>query len=178
MVAIFNFLLHIVIVAGFIGLVFVSAKLAWFYQSPSEFERSIRVLSCVVGFLIYIGSRAVGLSMPELMMSAIAQGSFVNTFVLAILLPAGVGVAVTWFIINRLQHSHAIALRSLLMLIVFVLFLLVDSYAVAFGESVNGENINKFLLPNMIFTLSVSLYAIFFLKPESLPVSTYRFSRR
>ncbi len=169
MVIIFNFILHIAIITGLLGLIYISFKLAWFYKMPSDFERGIRIMACVVGFLLYIGSRAVGLSIPELMISAITQGGYINIFIVTVLLPAGLGVVVTSFIINRLQDSHTIALRIVLMLAVFIIFLLFDSYTLSFGHEIDDNSINKFLLPNMIFTLSACLYAIFFLKPEHLP---------
>lgn len=179
MVTTLNLLLNAVIVIGLLSLVWVAYKLVTVHGAPQTNEIALRVLSCAMGFLIYVGSRATGLSIPDLMLSAITQGGFFNIFLKSVLLPAGSGILVSWFCISRMKDSGLIATRMTLILMVFVLFTFVDAYAVAYDLSEEvarslrysgskDNQINALLAPNLVFTLTVGLYATLFLKPTQL----------
>jgi hypothetical protein len=164
---ILNAVVHITIIASILAFIGSAITLAFTYGKPSAFETFLRFLAIVAGFLIYAGSRAVGLSMPELILSSINQSGLGGDVFKTFIIPAGAGIASTWLIIHGLKDSKAIAVRVSLMLATFVLVLLVDSYFSTYSFE-NPGGLNKFLVPNLVFALASVLYAVLFLKPEDL----------
>jgi len=109
---------------------------------------------------LYFGSRAAGLSVPELLSEALRETAPLHFWTTAVILPAMSGVLVSWYLIFQLEDDTDVAARLGIMLSVFVVVMFAEVYAMAFQlPSPKGE-FNQALLPNLSFVTALGLYAI------------------
>jgi hypothetical protein len=109
--------------------------------------------------LLYLGAKALGLSIPAFLLQAITQSGSYLTGLAGTIAPAFVGFVVAWYVTgyfnNRNERRNLIGMRVLSMVMAVVFFLFVDTYGAAHDAGV------ALLLPNLTFTLAVLLYAVF-----------------
>jgi hypothetical protein len=170
MVLIFTILTHLVLLAAALGMIWLIVMVIggrFFGQTDFNGETFMRCLAAACGLLLYLGSTAVGLSIPEMMFKALSTSFPIAIGVTGILFPACLGFLVSWYVIRELNskdaRQNAIAMRILTMVVVFVFFLYSDSYVASFGTELGSAFVH--LLPNLSFVLSVLLYAIFKFHP-------------
>jgi hypothetical protein len=162
MVAIFAALIHLVLVAAALcQLLLIATVVAKFNRSTPEMI--MRSAAAVAGVLLYLGAKAMGLSIPAFLLQALTQSGSYLTGLAGAMLPAAVGFLCAWYVTryfnNRNERKNLIGMRVLAMLMTVVFFLFVDTYVAAFGAAHDaGFNL---LLPNLTFTLAVLLYAVF-----------------
>jgi hypothetical protein len=162
MVAIFSALIHIVLVsAALCQLLLIGVVIAKFNRSTPEVI--MRSAAAVAGVLLYLGAKALGLSIPAFLLQAITQSGSYLTGLAGALAPALVGFVVAWWVTryfnNRNEHKNLIGMRVLSMLMAMVFFLFVDTYVATYGAAHDAGF--ALLLPNLTFTLAVLLYSIF-----------------
>ncbi|HLA36014.1 MAG TPA: hypothetical protein VJ001_14215 [Rhodocyclaceae bacterium] len=161
-----NFLVHSIVIFGVLAFLGVGIGLAT--NLPGEGadrgrEAALRVISIVAGFLIYYASRAIGISIPELMLNASSSRDVVAVTLISFIGPIIAGLFVTNICINRIEDDSAIAGRITLLIMVLTLLIFVESYVASY--KIDSEGINIHLLPNVVFVLTVLLYLIFYFKP-------------
>jgi hypothetical protein len=162
MLAIFHAVLHVVLVAAIIG----KCLLIWgviFEFSPSRAERIMRSIAATCGLLLYLGAKALGVSIPMFLLGALTQsGAYVTGF-LGALMPAMLGFLVAWYVTrafnSRDARKNLIGMRVLAMVMSMAFFLYVDCYAAAV-DTAHTDGF-KMLLPNLTFVLAIMLYATF-----------------
>jgi hypothetical protein len=162
MVAIFQALIHVVLVAAVFGkLVLIYAVVAKF--SPSWQERIMRSIAAVSGLLVYLGAKALGLSLPSFLLQALTQSGSYLTGLMGALFPAMLGFIVAWYVTryfnSRDARKNLIGMRLLAMVMTMVFFLYTDCY-VATVDAAHTEQF-QLLLPNLTFVLAILLYAVF-----------------
>jgi hypothetical protein len=157
MAQILNIITHIMIISGILGLIFYIGFSV--YNEPIMFEKIILIISAMTGFLIYFGSRALGISIPSLMMSSISVSNPIKMGIFSIIIPGAVGVAVAWYCLWCLRKHIDIAFRVVIMISTFVVTLFGDVYAASYTVSKTGT-IDISLLPNLTFTIGMGLYII------------------
>lgn len=157
MVHFLNAITHIIIVTGILGLFFFIGLSV--HKEEKMFEKVILIISAMIGFLIYFSCRALGITIPNLMMSAIATTNPIKMGIIAIILPGALGIAVSWYFIWCVNKSIDIAFRILILISTFILTLFGDVYAATYSISKFGS-INTSLLPNLTFTIGMGLYFI------------------
>ncbi len=135
-------------------------------SSRQSRELIMRGVAVITGLLLYLGAKAAGLSIPSLSYDAmstsfpfaIAMGGFV--------VPSLVGFVVSWFVIKHISGRDSgrdlIAMRVLSMMLSLVFFVYCDSYRYAFSEGATTVQ----YLPNLTFSLSILLYAVFKYQPH------------
>ncbi|MBM3329983.1 MAG: hypothetical protein FJY67_11045 [Calditrichaeota bacterium] len=115
--------------------------------------------SAMTGFLIYYGSKALGITIPEVMMGAMSTTSLSLAF-WAFLVPSASGMLLAWYSIRCIHSGIELAYRVLILISTFILVMFIDVYKEVFGASVDKSGL-RYLLPNLSFTISLSLYMIF-----------------
>jgi hypothetical protein len=166
MLTIFNVLLHaVLIIAALCQLVLVSTVIARFNRSVQE--TIMRSAASVAGVLLYLGAKALGLSIPAFLLEALTQSGAYLTGLAGALAPALVGFVVAWYVTgyfnSRNERKNLIGMRVLTMVMVIVFFLFIDTYVATYSAPHDaGFNL---LLPNLTFTLAVLLYAVFHYHP-------------
>jgi hypothetical protein len=171
MVSIFTTLIHVVLVAAALcQLLLIGVVIARFNRSIPE--TIMRSAAAVAGVLLYLGAKALGLSIPAFLLQALTQSGAYLTGLAGALAPALVGFVVAWYVTgyfnSRNERKNLIGMRVLALVMAVVFFLFVDTYIAAYGAAHDaGFNL---LLPNLTFTLAVLLYAVFRYHP--LPDAT------
>ena len=129
----------------------------------------MRSIAAVSGLLLYLGAKALGVSIPMFLLGALTQSGAYLTGFLGALMPALLGFIVAWYVTrffnSRNARKNLIGMRILAMMMTIVLFLYADVY-IATVDAAHQTDI-RFLLPNMTFTLAVLLFAVFRYYPLS-----------
>ena len=162
MIAVFHAALHVVLVTAIIGkLLLIYTVIAKF--SSSTQERIMRAIAATCGMLLYLGAKALGLSLPMFLLGALTQGGAYLTGFLGALMPALLGFVVAMYCCHyfnsRNARKNVIGMRLLSLMMMVAFFLYSDAYLLAVDASHAGDF--KLLLPNLTFVLAVLLYAVF-----------------
>jgi hypothetical protein len=135
--------------------------------SPSWQERIMRSIAATAGTLLYVGAKAVGISVPMFLLQAITEGGALLTGAVGALAPALVGYLCSWYLIRYLNSRNArrnlVGMRLLAMIMTIVFFLFVDTYLAAIHQA----DTLRTLMPNMSFCLAVMLFAVFKYHPPA-----------
>lgn len=160
MATIFNVLTNVLIVTSVLVMIFLIGRLI--FGGRGELEVAVRSMAAVAGFLIYVGSKAVGLSIPSFMLSAISTTNPFTIGFLSIVVPGAAGVVVAWFCLMNIRRAEELGSRLVVLLSTFIVALFGDVYVATLGTEVTSEQgIDLSLLPNLTFTVGISLYIIF-----------------
>lgn len=167
---IFEILIHVVLfLAAIAQLVLIFAIIRGFAQHSSSQEIVMRAFASVCGLLIYVGAIALGLSIPSLAFKSLETSFPLSIGFVGILLPSMVGVIVSWYVITFLNSrdrlKNIVGMRVLALMVTLVFFLYCDSYIASFSAAKQGDYTH--LLPNIVFVLSVVLFAVFKYHPTS-----------
>jgi hypothetical protein len=161
MAAIFHALVHLVLVgAAFCQLLLV----LWVIGplAPRRAENVMRAAAAVAGLVLYLGAKAIGVSVPAFLLQAMTMSGAYLTGLLGTLIPAAVGFLLAWYVTGYLGSRDArrddIGMRVMVLTLVITFFLYTDLYVASLDvASAAGLSL---LLPNITFTLSVLLYAV------------------
>jgi hypothetical protein len=143
-------------------LVLIYAVVARF--STSWQERIMRSIAAVCGLLLYLGAKALGLSLPSFLLQALTQSGAYLTGLMGALFPAMLGFLTAYYVTryfnSRDARRNIIGMRLLALVMTMVFFLYVDCYIATVDAAHNAEQF-RLLLPNLTFVLAVLLYAVF-----------------
>jgi len=109
--------------------------------------------------MIYFGADALGISISELIIKAIIPFKPFTFGLVAIIFPSALGILLAWYCIHSLRRSTNITFRLIVLMGAFTIFQFGDVYIKAIDAT--GFIIDKAFVPNLVFTISVSLYIIF-----------------
>jgi len=158
-------LTHVCIIFGMLAIIyFVQLMIR---KETNTLEKVIRTAAAMTGFLIYFGARAIGVTIPDIMMDAITASNPITFGFFAILMPTASGLLVTWYTIKCIKRNEDTASRIVIMLTTFILVMFADVYAATYINDIETAHMKKSLVPNLIFTISMSLYVIFKYKHKS-----------
>lgn len=152
----FAYLTHILIIFAFV-MKFILFTWAIF-SAGSGIERILRSSALSTGLLIFFGARAAGLSLAEFMVSAIILVKPITFGLAAIVAPSCLGIFISWYVIRSLRKNTNKAIRIMILVGVFTIVQFGDIYVKAL--SIEGFQLDKAFVPNMCFTVALSLYAI------------------
>lgn len=155
---------HLLIVVGTGLLVYFTIQLIT--RAPSTGEKVVRLLALLAGFLSFVGARAIGMNVPDLLFRALQTTNPFRFGILELLLPGLVGAVVAWFLLRSVadREHEAMAFRLMILVTTFVLMLFAEIYAVSFTYASEATNAAH-LLPNLSFAIGLSLYIVLRYKP-------------
>jgi hypothetical protein len=158
----FTALIHIIIVGGLVTKLIIIFNVV--FGAERHFERVVRASALTTGAMIFFGSRALGISMAELVVRSIRDYKPLSFGLANVVLPGTAGLVATSYFVHCLKRSSNVAIR---------IAILVGTWSVLqFGEvymaalSTQGIEIGKANVANLMFTLSVSLYLILKYDPD------------
>lgn len=154
----FNLLTHLLILTGI--LVLLSGVILMVMREKSTEGTILRSLAAVVGLFIYIGAKAVGLSIPQLAMATVQVGGSPLYRFIAVLCPSVIGLLAARFILSHMDRSEDIAARIIVLIMAFIMIMFGDVYAATYSTNVAPDGLNKALLPNLSFVVSLALYIV------------------
>lgn len=147
----------------------IGAMIVFLYKviinDPDVIERLLRVAAFGAGLLVYVGAKALGISIPELMISALAVAKPVSFGFLGVVFPALAGTFVAWFCLRLMRKDDDVAARGLVLFSAFFFTMFADTYA-NMATQATSTNVDL-VLPNITFVLGVVLYTIFNYKPRT-----------
>lgn len=154
-------LVHLLVLGAIVGMIYF----LWFVitEKSDPVEKLLRVAALAAGLLIYIGAKALGISIPELMASALAVTNPFTVGLLSVVVPAAAGTFVAWYCLRLMRRDGDVAARGLVLFSAFVFTMFADSYLVLTTQATSTNA--SLILPNITFVVGVVLYTIFTYKP-------------
>ena len=165
---IFNVLTHLLIIGSLIGCVITAAYLTF---APYGIEKLIRVFAVLIGLFAYIGAKAFGVTIPDLLFNSLDATEPAISIFKHCVLPSVTGLIVGAILIASLNSDSNIGVRVVLIVLVFTITLFGDVYSQAFGDGFamllekqpDETDLEKFdirLIPNVAFVLSLGMYIV------------------
>lgn len=155
----FNVIPHVLIVVSLFGFLILIIKTIFSPQDVTE--KTVRMSAFTSGFLIYYGSKVLGISIPVMMIKSLVITNPFSIGLFGILIPSLTGYFVAWFCMRNIRKSDNVAARLIILVVTFIIVLFSDVYATAFDANpVKETGLEITLLPNLTFTIALSLYLI------------------
>ena len=155
----FHGLTHILIIISILGILYFVSEMI--FSGRDIIEKAIRMSAFSTGFLIYYGSKSLGISIPLMMIKSLVITNPFSIGLFGILIPSLTGYFVAWFCIRNIKKSDNISARLIILIITFIIVLFGDVYVTAFGTMPSDKPaFSMTLLPNLTFTIALSLYLI------------------
>lgn len=154
-------LVHLLVLGAIVGMIYF----LWYVitEKSDPVEKLLRVAALAAGLLIYVGAKALGISIPGLMASALAVTNPFTVGLLSVVVPAAAGTLVAWYCLRLMRRNSDVAARGLVLFSAFVFTMFADSY-LALTTQATSTNASL-ILPNITFVIGVVLYTIFEYKP-------------
>lgn len=158
-----NVVTHIIILAGIVGMLVFIIKMI--VGGENTLEKIIRIFALVSGFLLYFITRAIGISMPQFIMTPLARSAPVVFGVVGMLIPLLIGVLVGWYCLDAMGRESSLPGRIVILISTFILTMFTDVY-VAVIKVPSSTQIDTNLLPNLTFVIGLLLFVIFNVKKQ------------
>lgn len=156
-------LVHLLVIASICAMLFFLRYVI--LKNPDSVERLLRVAAFGSGLLAYVGAKALGVSIPELMASSLAVAAPLSVGFLGVVFPALAGTFVAWFCLRLMHKDDNVAARGLVLFSAFFFTMFADTYAQMAPQATSTSA--DLVLPNITFVLGVVLYTIFKYKPKT-----------
>lgn len=156
-------LVHLLVIASIGAMLFFLRYVI--LKNPDAVERLLRVAAFGAGLLAYVGAKALGISIPELMASSLAVAAPLSIGFLGVVFPALAGTFVAWFCLRLMHKDDNVAARGLVLFSAFFFTMFADTYAQMAPQATSTSA--DLVLPNITFVLGVVLYTIFKYKPKT-----------
>ncbi len=115
----FHMLTHVLIVASILGILILVAKMIF---SPHDvIEKTIRMSAFTTGFLIYYGSKSIGISIPLMIIKSLVITNPFPIGLFGILIPSLTGYFVAWYCIKNIKKNDNISARLIILIITFII---------------------------------------------------------
>jgi hypothetical protein len=158
-----NVVTHIIILFGILGMLGFIIKMIVSGENP--LEKIIRIFALVVGFLLYFITRAVGISVPQVIVNSLAGITPLSFGIVGMLVPLVVGVLVAWYCLDAMGRQSNLPGRVVILISTFILTLFTDIY-VAVIKVPSRNQIDTNLLPNLTFVIGLLLFVVFNVKKK------------
>lgn len=158
----FNILPHVVIILGFVSKLALSILSIW--TAPKVVERIMRASAMSTAVLIFFAARSAKLSLAQIMVAAVELTNPITFGLATIIGPGFAGILLSWYVVRSLHKSQNVAVRIMILVGVFTLLQFADVYVD--GVIREGFHVDKVFLPNICFTVGISLYAILRYDPK------------
>ena len=160
----FIILSHMVTIAGLATLGYGGYRAIIATRTVSE--RIVRGIAMTAGTFAYLASKALGISLPTLILEAVAQGKWFSFLLIGAVIPALAGFFLTRYIMSCMRKHDAIAVRVMIMLSALVFVMFGDVYVAAAGEAKLLDL--RPLLPNVTFLLTMMCYIVLEYRPKDI----------
>ncbi len=153
---------HLVTIAGIFALGYGAYRAIIATRSISE--RIVRGLALTAGAFAYLASKAIGISLPTLVMQSVEAGKWLSFITIGAIIPSLAGFFLIRYIMSCMRKHDAIAIRVMIMMASLVLVMFADVYITAAGQAKLDDL--RPLLPNVTFLLTMMCYVVFEYQPK------------
>ena len=150
-------LVHLLVLTALVAMVVFMMQVI--KEQNNALERLLRMAAFAAGLLAYLGGRAYGISIPEMMTAALSITKPLTLGFWGVIVPSISGTLVAWFCIHLMRDSSDVAARGLVLFSSFVFTMFTDTYG-AIATQVTPSS-TRLAPPNITFVLGVILYTIF-----------------
>ena len=164
MATLFIFLSHLVTLAGLAALGY--GGFCAIVATRSISERIVRGLAMTAGTFAYLASKALGISLPTLIMESVEAGKWFSFITIGAIIPSLAGFFLIRYVMSCMRKHDAIAVRIMIMLSALVFVMFGDVYVVAAGQAKLVDL--RPLLPNVTFLLTMMCYVVFEYRPKDM----------
>ena len=127
-------------------------------------ERIVRGLALTAGTFAYLAAKALGVSLPSLVVQSVEGGKWFSLIFIGAIIPSLAGFFLIRYMMACMKKHDAIAIRVMLMIAALVLVMFADVYVVAASQA-KLEDLRP-LLPNVTFLLTMMCYIVFEYRPR------------
>lgn len=152
----FTILLQVIILLTIFSQIFVAYKIV---SESDGAEQFVRTTAIAAGTLIFLGSKALNITFADLMFLALTDASLLGIITVGAAAPIIIGLVVAQVTISAIASGNDFAIRILLLMGVFILVQIL--YLNYFALTQEAVSLDKALLPNLCYSLSVSLWIVF-----------------
>ncbi len=122
-------------------------------------EQYVRIMSFATGFLMFLISRALGITFADLMLAAHSQDRTILIIIIGALFPFVVGIFVSELTIVALRMGVPVPIRMVLMLAAFTTSQAAYTNFIALTSNI--VTLDKAFIPNLCYAISVGLWLTF-----------------
>ena len=133
-------------------------------RSASTPEQIIRGMALVAGVFAYLAAKALGVSIPTLLVKTVDDAHWFSLLFLGTLVPSAAGFLLIRYVMACMRKHDVIAVRVMLMVSALALVMFADVYVAAAGEAKLVDL--RPLLPNVSFLLTMMCYIVFEYRPR------------
>ena len=162
MATFFIFLSHLVTIAALAALGYGAYRAVIATRSMSE--RIVRGLALTAGAFAYLASKALGVSLPTMIMDSVDAGRWFSFIAIGAIIPSLSGFFLIRYIMACMRKHDAIAIRIMILLASLIFIMFADVYVAAAGEAQLKDL--RPLLPNVMFLLTMMCYIVFEYRPR------------
>lgn len=159
----FGLLSHVAILAGFGGKALILTRTA--LASQTYFEKVIRVGAASTGLMLWGALRGLEISYSNMIIDTVQRERTALFVILGVIFPVAAGVLLTRLCLRVLKQSSNIALRIFILIGVFSLMEFTELYLRA--ALMRGLPMSRVLVPNILLTMTITLYVALTHDPES-----------
>ena len=160
---IFIILSHVVTLLVILALLYGSYQAI--IRAGSTAEQIIRGLALVAGVFAYLAAKALGVSVPSLLVKTLNDGHWFSLLFFGSLIPSVAGFLLIRYIVACMKKHDSIAIRVMLMISSLALVMFSDVYIAAAGQAKLDDL--RPLLPNVSFLLTMMCYIVFHYQPAN-----------
>lgn len=150
----FGLLSHATIILGVVAQFYIICLAI--SRADNSLERIVRTTALTTGLLIFFGAKALDMSLSDLLLLGITQYSPVKFGFYGIVVPSFLGYFLAWYFIRQIKKSTDLTTRIMILTGVFTVLQFSEVYLKAMG--IGGIPLNKSVVPNLVFTISIGLY--------------------
>ncbi len=168
----------LLIYLSLIGLIFILLFIVIKTLTKNIIESFIQLLSICTGYILFLGAKALGVSMPNLLMKSLLTVNITYHILLWGIPTALLGYFATNFFIKILKKNTAKSIRVLLIVLCFTILQLKDIYTI--NELINNQQIENIdnirtaaLFSNLTFYLGILLYIISKFEPSEIDIVNF-----
>ena len=164
MATLFIILSHLVTLAGLAALGYGGFRAIIATRSISE--RIVRGLAMTAGTFAYLASKALGISLPTIILESVEAGKWFSFITIGAIIPSLAGFFLSRYIMSCMRKHDAIAIRVMIMMAALIFVMFGDVYVAAAGQAKLLDL--RPLLPNVSFLLTMMCYVVFEYRPRDI----------
>ena len=164
---VFSAIVHTIILGSLVFALLVLVRVAFSGDFEDRHERLYRIMALACGALVAFGSKATGVSIPDLLNQAVPLPLAIRLGLVDTIIPATLGLGFGWYVTKAMRRDTQSATRVIIFFGSMIVSAFTDVYATAVGTS--GFGLTSSLVPNVAFLAALGIYTFTSAGRDSMP---------